>query len=65
MTNNLKIMRREVVLDLQLREPGLAVNVYSRYCGISSKAGTYLVDQPHARDGKMFLFASWVLEAAI
>jgi dolichol-phosphate mannosyltransferase len=25
-TNNLKIMRREVVLDLQLREPGLAVN---------------------------------------
>jgi dolichol-phosphate mannosyltransferase len=25
-TNNLKIMRREVVLDLQLREPGFAVN---------------------------------------
>jgi hypothetical protein len=25
-TNNPKIMRREVVLDLQLREPGLAVN---------------------------------------
>ena len=25
-TNNLKIMRREVVIDLQLREPGFAVN---------------------------------------
>ena len=58
-TNNLKIMRREVVLDLRLRQPGFAVNAETglqpHTARISGKAGTHLVDQPHARDGNIFL----------
>ena len=58
-TNNLKIMRREVVLDLQLREPGFAVNAETglqpMLLGYRVKQVPYLVDQPHARDGNIFL----------
>ena len=58
-TNNLKIMRREVVMDLRLRQPGFAVNAETglqpMLLGYRVKQVPYLVDQPHARDGQIFL----------
>jgi hypothetical protein len=57
-TNNLKLLSREVVDNLEIEAPWFAANAETGAHGLQVQAGANLLGQSYARDGPVELFAA-------